>query len=171
MFRVLITDDHAGCRQALRELLREQFPRIEVSEVSHCQQALQQLDSLDLLFLDISLPQENGLLLAAKIKSEHPDLLISILSIHDAPEYRQAALQHGADYFVSKGSPAEQILGVLQTAIADGQAHSPKRAYHVLEDSFTPASPPELKARLFAPHPRGATKPIPQRHPAVDNVE
>lgn len=128
MFRVLITDGHAVYRQALRELLREQFPRIEVSEVSNCQQALQQLDSLDLLLLDISLPQENGLQFAAKIKPEHPDLLICILSIHDAREYRQAALQHGADYFVSKGSPAERILRVLQTAIAGRQTHGPKRA-------------------------------------------
>ncbi len=118
MFRVLITDEHAGFRQAVGELLREQFPSVEFREVGNGQQALRQLDSVDLLFLDVSLSQENGLLLAAKIKFEHPDLAVSILTIHDAPEYQQAAFEHGADYFVSKGAPAEQILEVVRSAIS-----------------------------------------------------
>ncbi|MGH8613188.1 MAG: response regulator [Gammaproteobacteria bacterium] len=69
---------------------------------------MRQLDSVDLLFLDISLPQESGLEFAAKIKSAHPDLAVSVLTMHEAPEYRQAAFEHGADYFVSEGFPAER---------------------------------------------------------------
>ena len=88
---------------------------------SNGQEALRQLGGLDLLFLDISLPQESGLELSAKIKSEHPDLAVGILTFHDAPEYRQACFQHGADYVVSKGAPAEQILEVVRSAIADKQ--------------------------------------------------
>jgi two-component system, NarL family, nitrate/nitrite response regulator NarL len=124
MFRVLITGGHPGFRQAVRDLLRGQFPRIEVSEATDGQQALERLDDLDLLFLDISLPKENGLEFAAKIKSEHPELAVGILTMHDGPEYRQAAFQRGADYFVSKGAPAEQILEVVQSAIARGRTRS-----------------------------------------------
>ncbi|MGH8601841.1 MAG: response regulator [Gammaproteobacteria bacterium] len=124
MFRILIADGHAGFRQAARELLREQFPRIEVGVASNGREALRQLGGLDLLFLDISLSEENGLQGAAKIKFEHPHVAVSILTIHDAPEYRQAAFQHGADYFVSKGAPAEQILEVVRSAIASTKARS-----------------------------------------------
>ncbi|MCI0401406.1 MAG: response regulator [Gammaproteobacteria bacterium] len=129
MFRILIADDDAGFRQALGELLQTHFPKTELRAASDGQQTLQLLDSVDLLLLDISLPQESGLELTAKIKSEHPELVVSILTIHDLPEYRQAALQHGADYFVSKGAPAEQILQVVQSAIAGRQAHgNPRRS-------------------------------------------
>ncbi|MGH8580305.1 MAG: response regulator [Gammaproteobacteria bacterium] len=128
MFRVLITDDDAGFRKAVRTLLQAHSPTTELREASSGKETLQQLDGLNLLFLDISLPQENGLQLAAKIKFERPHVAVSILTIHDAPEYRQAAFQNGADYFVSKGAPAEQILEVVRSAIADRQARSPKPA-------------------------------------------
>ncbi|MGH8655970.1 MAG: response regulator [Gammaproteobacteria bacterium] len=108
MTKVLIIDDDAAFRQAMRSLLQEQFPRIEVRETNNGREALQQIEGFDLLFMDISLPEENGLELTAKIKSEHVELFIAILTIHDSPEYRQAAFQHGADYFVSKGAPAEK---------------------------------------------------------------
>ncbi|MGH6636279.1 MAG: response regulator [Gammaproteobacteria bacterium] len=128
MFRVLIADDDAGFRKAVRKLLQAHSPTIELREASSGKETLQQLDGLDLLFLDISLPQENGLQLAAKIKLERPHIAVSILTIHDAPEYRQAAFQNGADYFVSKGAPAEHILEVVRSAIGDRQARSPKPA-------------------------------------------
>lgn len=127
-FRVLIADDDAGFRKAVRRLLQVHSPTTELREASSSKETLQQLDSIDLLFLDISLPQENGLEFAAKVKSEHPHVAVSILTIHDALEYRQAAFQNGADYFVSKGSPAEQILEVVRSAIADRQACSSKPA-------------------------------------------
>ncbi len=106
-------DDDDTFRQAISVFLREQFS-VEIREATNYQEALQQLDNLDLVFIDISLPGESGLDLTAKLKSEHPEFVVSILTIHDSPEYREAALQRGADYFVSKGAPAENILEVLQ---------------------------------------------------------
>lgn len=115
--KVLIVDDDDAFRQAISVFLREQFS-IEIREASNYQEALQQLDGLDLIFVDISLPGENGLDLTAKLKSEHPEFVVGILTIHDSPEYRDAAFAHGADYFVSKGAPAEKILEVVQSALA-----------------------------------------------------
>ncbi len=118
--KVLIVDDDDAFRQAISIFLREQFS-IEIREASNYQEALQQLDGLDLVFVDISLPGENGLDLTAKLKSEHPEIVVSILTIHDSPEYRDAAFEQGADYFVSKGAPAEKILEVVQSVVARTQ--------------------------------------------------
>lgn len=118
MFKVLIVDDDTAFRHAVGGLLRQQFPMMEVREAGNGQEALQQVEGLDLVFVDISLPGENGLDLTARIKSEHPEFVVSILTINDSPEYREAAFQHGADYFVSKGSPAGKILEVVQSVAA-----------------------------------------------------
>ncbi|MGH8473119.1 MAG: response regulator, partial [Gammaproteobacteria bacterium] len=85
-------------------------------------ETLQQLDGADVVFLDVSLHPDNGLELAAKIKSEHPSLVLAMLTIHDAPEYRQAAFRQGADYFVSKGAPAEQVLKVVRSVVTGKKA-------------------------------------------------
>ena len=100
--KILIVDDDDVFRKAISGFLREQFSAIEIREASNYQEALEQIDDLDLVFVDISLPGESGLELTAKLKSAHPELVVSILTIHDSPEYRNAAFEQGADYFVSK---------------------------------------------------------------------
>ncbi|MGH8605634.1 MAG: response regulator [Gammaproteobacteria bacterium] len=114
-FKVLIIDDDDAFREAISGLLREQFSTIEIREANNYRRALQQIDNLDLVFVDISLPGENGLELAAKLKRAYPELVVSILTIHDSPEYREAAFRCGADYFVPKGAPGEEILKVVQS--------------------------------------------------------
>lgn len=118
MMKVLIVDDDDAFRHAVGDLLRAQFPRVEVSEAGNGQEALRRIEGLDLLFMDISLPEENGLELTAKIKAEHPRLPIVILTIHDTPEYREAALEQGADYFVPKQAPAEHLLKAARSVLA-----------------------------------------------------
>ncbi|MGH8608913.1 MAG: response regulator [Gammaproteobacteria bacterium] len=118
MLKLLLADHAVGFRQAVGGLLRAHFPTIELREAGDGPETLQQLDGADVVFLDFSLHRE----LAAKIKSEHPTLVLAMLTIHDAPEYRQAAFRQGADYFVSKGAPAEQVLKVVRSVVTGKKA-------------------------------------------------
>ncbi|MGH2620095.1 MAG: response regulator [Anaerolineales bacterium] len=127
MLRLLLADESAGFRQALGGLLRAHFPTIELREAGDGPETLQQLHGADVVFLDVSLHRDNGLELAAKIKSEHPTLVLAMLTIHDAPEYRQAAFRQGADYFVSKEAPAEQILKVVRSVVTGKEAAQDER--------------------------------------------
>jgi len=61
-------------------------------------------DPPDLIFMDIRLPGINGLQLTQKIRKDIPDINIAILTDYDLPEYRQAAIQYGADRFFVKNS-------------------------------------------------------------------
>jgi len=54
--------------------------------------------------MDIRLPGMNGLQLTQRIKKEYPRIPIAILTGYDFPEYRQAAVQYGADGFLVKES-------------------------------------------------------------------
>ena len=67
----------------------------------------------DLVFMDIRLPGENGLALTEKIKVDCPGIVIIILTDYDLPEYREAALQGGADEFIPKGSLTMSAIEAL----------------------------------------------------------
>jgi DNA-binding NarL/FixJ family response regulator len=66
--------------------------------------------------MDIKLPGETGLDLTKRIKTNDTSIVVIILTSYDLPEYREAAQQYGADYFVSKGSSTrEEILELVRS--------------------------------------------------------
>jgi DNA-binding NarL/FixJ family response regulator len=59
-------------------------------------------EKLDLVFLDVRLPDGSGLAYARELKAEHPQLTVVICTNHNLPEYRDAAREFGASHFVPK---------------------------------------------------------------------
>lgn len=106
MFRALVVDDHAGFRESVCALLRNAFPQIEVDEVGDGPEALDAIRGLrtEMVLLDITLPNGNGIDLTKIIKTDYAPITVVILTGHDFPEYRQAAFRNGADCFIYKGS-------------------------------------------------------------------
>jgi DNA-binding NarL/FixJ family response regulator len=106
MFRTMVVEDSFSFREIIRYNLQDQFPSMGIIEAVDGAEAFQKIDSdhPNLIFMDISLPGENGLELTRKIKADYPDVTVIILTSHDSPEYREAAIRYKADYFFSKGS-------------------------------------------------------------------
>ena len=75
----------------------------------------------DIVFMDIRLHGENGLDLTAKIKAKYPDVVVIILTSYDTPEYREAAVQAKANYFLSKGSSSKEGILTLVESILTGR--------------------------------------------------
>ena len=71
----------------------------------------------NLIFMDISLPGEDGLELTKRIKADYPNVIVIILTSHDSPEYREAAIRSKADYFFSKGAIAKNGIFTLVKSI------------------------------------------------------
>jgi len=66
------------------------------------------------------LPGETGLEVTRKIKTQHPDTVVIILTSYDLPEYREAASQYKANYFLSKGSATkEQIVSLVKSILSE----------------------------------------------------
>jgi two-component system response regulator YesN len=105
MFRTMLVEDSTSFRQVVKGNLKDQFPSMDIIEAADGVEAFQKIDSHppNLIFTDIRLHGENGLELTRKIKTNHPDIIIIILTNHDLPEYREAAVRYKADYFFSKG--------------------------------------------------------------------
>ena len=125
MLQILIVEDNAPFRQSLREMLCEQFPAMGVEEAEDGEDALDKIETLSphLVFMDIKLPGQSGLEVTREIKARYPGIIVIILTSYDLPEYREAANQYGADYFLSKGSSSrEEILTLVDSILAEGPA-------------------------------------------------
>jgi DNA-binding NarL/FixJ family response regulator len=120
MPRTLIVEDNATFPRSLRELLRSNFPSLEIVEASDGEEALQKVSNLtlDLIFMDIRLPGEDGLSVTRKLKALHPEIPVAILTSYDLPEYREAARESKADHFISKGSRTNKILDVVRSILS-----------------------------------------------------
>ena len=74
----------------------------------------------NLIFLDIHLPSENGLDLARRIKIDHPEIIIAMLTSVDLPEYKAAAEESGVEHLVPKDDwTGEDMVALLDTILTD----------------------------------------------------
>jgi len=126
MFKALIVEDNTIFRQSLNEVLHTRFPSMSIAEAIDGKDALEMVDSFkpDLIFMDINLPDDNGLSLTKIIKTDHSGTIVIVITAYDLPEYRQAALQAGASYFIPKGSLSrKEVLAVVESILTEQKYH------------------------------------------------
>ena len=122
MLQTLLVEDNAPFRQSLREMLCEQFPSMDVEEAENGEEALAKIETFSphVVFMDIKLPGQSGLEVTREIKARYSGIRVIILTSYDLPEYREAAKNYGADYFLSKASSSrEEILALVESILAD----------------------------------------------------
>lgn len=103
-------------------MLNEKFRRMRIECAADGKDALAKYASFypQLILMDIRLPGENGLELTRKIRCNNKDVIIVILTSHDAPEYRQAADRNGANYFVSKSTTSsEELMDLVELIVTN----------------------------------------------------
>lgn len=123
MFRTLLVEDSPGFRATLHDLIQEHFPAMEIMEAGSGEEALTVSASYrpDLVLMDIKLPGENGLVLARKLKEADAAVKVFILTSHDLPEYRDAALANGASGFLCKETTSPGDILSLVNNVLVGQ--------------------------------------------------
>jgi len=117
MHEILIVEDNVEFRETFAATLSLRFPDISVSQAKNGIEAFREIwrRPPDLIFMDLRLPGLNGLELTREVKKIHPSITVMVLTHLDSPEYRTAAFQSGADFFLSKESArAEAILSLVE---------------------------------------------------------
>ena len=120
MISILLVDDHATLRRAVRKLLERSGEVEVVGEVDDGQQALQAIDKLapDIVVLDVLMPKLDGfgVLKALQKMPRRPKVLM--LSMDDTIDARQRALAHGASAYVPKQFTHQQLLPAVKAVAA-----------------------------------------------------
>ena len=128
--RVLVTDDFDLMRFGLRRFLDVTFKGALVEEAVNGKQTLEfvRQKPWDLLLLDLSLPDKNGLDILQDIKDAQPDLPVLVFSGLGEDEFAVAALHAGASGFVAKSSSVQELTLAIEKVLAGGKYVSPALA-------------------------------------------
>lgn len=128
--RVLIADDHAIVREGLKQIIGDGGDLIVAGEAGNGQQALQRLRTgdIDVLLLDISLPDRNGIEVLKQVKKEHPALAVLILTMHREDQYAIRAMKAGASGYLNKQSAPAELVTALRDVAGGRKYISPSLA-------------------------------------------
>lgn len=112
--RILIVDDSPSFRRGMRALLEIQPDIQVVGEAPDGSKALEWIEELQpsLVLLDAQMPGMTGVEVAQQIKSRWPKTKVILMTMY--PDYRSKAIEAGADAFMTKGIPPEQLLAIIR---------------------------------------------------------
>ncbi len=142
--RVLLADDHDILRQGLKLLLEAQPDLRVVGEARTGKGALEQVaeSQPDIVVLDISMPDTEGLEACQRIRGQYPDTQVLILTMHESEEYFLQALRVGAaGYLVKKAAPAE-LCAAVRTVKQGGAFLYPGLAKALIRAYLSPRNEP-----------------------------
>jgi len=131
--KVLLADDHLIVREGLRLLLESEGDIQVLCEAGNGRKAVEMAaqNEVDVILIDIAMPQMNGLEAARQILQAHPESRIMILSAHDDTAYMEKAIEIGVAGFLIKQTSAS-ILAKAVRAIAQGKTFfSPSFVRHL----------------------------------------
>jgi len=120
---ILVVDDESQIRELLAVYLARQGFRVSTAASSAETMRLVKQSPIDLVVLDIGLADEDGLKLLSRIKAQHPDLRVVMLTgMGFVEELLQEANQNGADGYVSKVLPLDELLLAIQRILKTAEA-------------------------------------------------
>jgi DNA-binding NarL/FixJ family response regulator len=116
---VMILGSDRKVWEALEEVIRLRFPRLRTTRVSMGEKILAGVSAVRplLVVIDIDLPTESGLEIIRTVRQAHPEVPIISVGRFESLEYEESARVHGADYYLSKESPAEAFVAVLDSVL------------------------------------------------------
>ena len=115
---ILVVDDELQIRELLAVYLGREGYRVSTAATSEETMRLLSESQVDLVVLDIRLEEEDGMDLLSKIKTQHPRLRVVMLTgLGFIEELLQEANQHGADGYVSKVLPLDELLLAIERAL------------------------------------------------------
>lgn len=144
--KVMIIDDHTLFRKGLREILLD-FPFIETCiEAKSGKEALEILsqEKFDLIFLDIAMPDMDGIETLKKIKQNDYQTKILMLSMYPEEQYAIRALKYGASGYLTKSADPEELQKAIER-ISSGSKYVPEAFSKKVLDYID-------KSEMLSPH-------------------
>ena len=136
MIRIGIVDDHAIVRTGLRQFLSGEVDFRVTGEAANGREALElaRAGEVDVLLMDLSMPDQSGVDALAAIKARFPDLAVLILSGFPEEHYATTLLRQGASGYLNKECDPAQIATAIRT-VARGRRYISPAVAELLADN------------------------------------
>jgi DNA-binding NarL/FixJ family response regulator len=134
MIRVLIVDDHPVVREGLAAMLSTQRDFLVVGEAGDGAEAEQKATELnpDVLLMDLEMPRVDGPEAIRRIRAHNPDAKVLVLTAYDTDERILDAVQAGAQGYMLKGAPREELFRAIRVVNQGGSLLEPVVAHKLL---------------------------------------
>ncbi len=128
--RVLVADDHTVVRQGLRQILSKTPDLVVVDEAETGNQVVEKLQTIqiDVLVMDMEMPEKTGWDVLLDLKITHPQLPVVILSIYSEDQFGVRFLKAGASGYLPKTSAPDQLVEAIRRVAHGGKFISPNLA-------------------------------------------
>ncbi|MBT1709445.1 response regulator transcription factor [Fulvivirgaceae bacterium PWU5] len=139
-YKILIADDHSMVRDGVKNLIRQNKEYTVIGEASNGRQAIEQFETLapDLLILDISMPDLNGMEVAREVLNKNPLASIIILSMYDDEEYVSRCLEIGVKGYVVKNESGSELEYAIKSVL-QGKNYFSRQAQDVIFKKYSHA--------------------------------
>lgn len=134
--QVIIADDHPLFRTALKQAIVECIDDAQILEAECFEEVLRAVDanpSLEIVFLDLHMPGNNGFTGLMQLQNHYPDLVVIMVSSDDNVETMQKAISFGAAAFIPKSADLSTIASAIEVVL-DGEVWLPEHVAHDLTD-------------------------------------
>ena len=135
--RILIADDHKLVRTALRYILEEAYPNLELEEVDNTVSLFKKAikEKWDLIISDLSFPGQSGLEVLKQIKANTPKVPVLILSMYPPQEYAIRCITAGASGYLNKENISDELI-VAVNQILTGRKYLNLEVAEILASSY-----------------------------------
>ena len=133
---ILIVDDHEVVRNGVKKILGDEFDPVTFGEAASVANALCVVleQDWDIGVFDLSLGDRGGLELLKEVKRIRPSLGVLILSLHSEEQYARRAFKAGAAGYITKDSPAAELVNAVKKVMSGGRYVSPALAERLAID-------------------------------------
>jgi len=123
MTRILIADDHEVVRRGLKDILADEFDKVQVGEARTSPETLEAAlkQNWDLVLLDINMPGRSGLEVLEELKRLRPKIPVLVLSAFSEEDYALRSLKLGASGYLTKQSASDELRAAVRKLMAGGK--------------------------------------------------
>jgi len=139
MIKVVVVDDHAVVREGLKRIIAENVGMTVSGEAADGHEAMLVIKSepCDVVLLDITMPNKNGLDVLKELHAESPRLPVLVLSMHGEDQYAIRVLRAGAAGYLTKDSAPAKLVQAIRKVVRGGKYVSPSLAERLVFDLGT----------------------------------
>ncbi len=157
---ILVVDDHAVVRAGLRALFQSD-PSLRIAgEAAGGLEAISLVEKLrpDVLVLDLSMPDMDGILVTKELHEKYPDIRILILTVHEDEALLREAMKSGASGYILKYAAEKELIEAINRIISGEMYVDPKMLPSLFTEEQNPTRSPDDLVEPLTPREIGVLK-------------